>query len=96
MFLFLLLSLGTEGKQALSPPGRGGKTKPRMAGPQIRRGLLRLWSPSRSWPFLASTFIAPLTTLVRSRLFNHDLIGLICLQVVGTKWELAKQPGAYR
>ena len=29
-------------------------------------------------------------------LVYQDLIGLICLQVVGMKWELGKQPGAYR
>ena len=46
----MLLSLGTEGQQALSPPGRGGETKPRMAGPQIRREAPEAVVPQ---PFLA-------------------------------------------
>lgn len=50
VFLFLLLSLGTEGKQVLSPPGRGGETSPRMAGPQIRREAPEAAVPQ---PFLA-------------------------------------------
>ena len=57
---------------------RAGAAKP-SPGWRARRSegrLLRLWCPSRSWPCLASTFTAPSTTQVRSRLFNCSLIGL--------------------